>query len=168
MARSSQDREDGFMSFDATTEPTISLRVATRADVPALLALWKVAAENESRPSDSAEKIETMLTRDPDACLIAAGGGRIVGSLIAGWDGWRAHLYRLAVHPDVRRQGVGSLLLAAAEKRLRTLGASRIDAMVLEGNELGQTIWRAHGYTPQEEWRRWVLRVAGQLGEGNS
>jgi hypothetical protein len=35
-------------------------------------------------------------------------------------------------------------------------------------NELGQTIWRAHGYTPQERWRRWVLRVADQPGEGSS
>jgi len=41
------------------------------------------------------------------------------------------------VHPDYRRQGGGSLLLDAAEQRLAALGATRFDAMVLEGNELG-------------------------------
>jgi len=133
-----------------------ALRFATYADVPALLALWEVAAENESRPSDTAAMVDALLARDPEACTVAEVEGRIVGSLISGWDGWRAHLYRLAVHPDVRREGIGRLLLEQAETRLRALGATRIDAMVLEGNELGQTIWRAAGFAPQPEWRRWI------------
>ena len=133
-----------------------TLRFATPADVPALLALWEVAAENDARPADSAEKIEALLARDPEACTLAVDGGRVVGSLISGWDGWRAHLYRLAVHPEARRGGIGRLLLEHAEERFRRLGATRVDAMVLEGNELGQTIWRASGYAPQPEWRRWV------------
>jgi hypothetical protein len=28
--------------------------------------------------------------------------------------------------------------------------------MVLADNELGQSLWRATGYEPQENWRRWV------------
>jgi ribosomal protein S18 acetylase RimI-like enzyme len=132
------------------------LRTATRDDVPALLALWEIAAENSARPADSAEKIETLLDRDPEACIVAEMDGRVVGSLIAGWDGWRGHLYRLAVHPDARRQGVGTALVVEAEKRLTALGAPRADAMVLEGNELGESTWRAAGYQPQHEWRRWI------------
>lgn len=134
----------------------VALRAATPRDVPDLLALWEVAAENDARPADSAAKVEALLDRDPEACVVATAGGRIVGSLIAGWDGWRAHLYRLAVHPEVRRRGVAKLLLTHAEERLRALGATRIDAMVLEGNDLGHTLWEASGYAPQEEWRRWV------------
>ena len=135
------------------------LACATRDDVPALLALWEVAAENDSRPTDSAEKVGTLLVRDPDACIVAEVDGRVVGSLVAGWDGWRAHLYRLAVHPDAHRRGIGTALLAEAETRLGAPGATRIDAMVLENNELGQTIWRASGYAAQDEWRRWVRRL---------
>lgn len=135
------------------------VRAATEADVPALLALWDVAAENDARPADSAEAVRRLLARDPQACLVAEDDGRLVGSVVAGWDGWRAHLYRLAVHPDARRRGIGSLLLAAASERLVALGATRLDAMVLERNDLGQQIWRAAGYAPQEEWRRWVRSV---------
>lgn len=138
----------------------IELRAATPLDVPALMGLWEVAAENDARPTDSAEKIETLIARDPDACTVAATvDGRIVGSLISGWDGWRAHLYRLAVHPDVRRQGLARRLLAHAETRLVALGAGRIDAMVLEGNELGRSLWKSSGYRAQSEWRRWVRPV---------
>ncbi|MEU6137996.1 GNAT family N-acetyltransferase [Nocardioides sp. NPDC047086] len=138
----------------------IELRPAVLADVPGLLELWEVAAENDARPTDSAAKVEALIARDPDACTVAVTeGGRIVGSLISGWDGWRAHLYRLAVHPDVRRQGLARRLLDHAEARLLELGASRIDAMVLEGNDLGQSLWTSSGYESQAEWRRWVRPV---------
>jgi hypothetical protein len=32
--------------------------------------------------------------------------------------------------------------------------------MVLDGNNLGQSLWRATGYEPQENWRRWVKPVS--------
>lgn len=138
----------------------IELRAAAVGDIATLLALWEVAAENDSRPIDFAAKVEALIARDPDACTVAVTpDGRIVGSLISGWDGWRAHLYRLAVHPDVRRQGLARRLLTHAEDRLVALGASRIDAMVLEGNDLGQSLWKGSGYESQSEWRRWVRPV---------
>lgn len=88
--------------------------------------------------------------------MLATTPERIVGSVIVGWDGWRAHLYRLAVAPDVRRQGVARRLLDAAERRLRTLGATRIDAMVLDPNTLGHAVWNASGFHRQDDWSRWI------------
>lgn len=134
----------------------ITYRRASAADAEAVLELWAVAAENASRPTDDRGMIDRLLLRDPDALDLAVLDDRIVGSLIAGWDGWRAHLYRLAVHPDARRRGIGTMLLARAGDRLQRLGATRIDAMVLAGNELGQALWRAEGFAVQDDWRRWV------------
>jgi ribosomal protein S18 acetylase RimI-like enzyme len=134
----------------------IIVRAATAADVPALLEFWLTAGENDSRPADTSEAVGRLIERDPDALIVAVDAGAIVGSVIAGWDGWRYHLYRLAVSPQRRRQGIGRLVLEHAEARLTALGATRLDAMVLVGNELGQSAWRTAGYAPQPEWRRWV------------
>ncbi|GAA2401576.1 N-acetyltransferase [Catellatospora methionotrophica] len=131
------------------------LRTADSADIAALLAFWSYAAENTSR-EDSAQAVAALLARDPDALLLAVDGDEIVGSLIAGWDGWRCHLYRYAVHPERRRQGIGRALLDAAEQRFAALGGRRADAMVLDDNDLAATAWTAAGYARQPQWSRWV------------
>ena len=138
---------------------TVEYRSAEQAEVPALLEFWAEAGENDSRPADSEDAVEALLLRDPDALIVAVADGRIVGTVIAGFDGWRYHLYRLAVDPDSRRRGIGSALLDRAESRLRDLGATRIDAMVLDANARGQAIWRSRGYGPQPEWSRWVRHL---------
>ncbi len=134
----------------------VRVRAAGKGDIAAVLRLWAVGGENTSRPVDSSESIEALMARDPGALILAEVDGALVGSVIAGWDGWRYHVYRLAVHPDNRRQGVATQLLDRAEQRLVELGAGRIDAMVLDDNELGQSIWAARGYHRQAEWSRWV------------
>ena len=129
---------------------------AELSDVPALVNFWELAGENDARPQDSVEVVRNLISRDPDAILLVKIDGLVVGSVIAGWDGWRAHLYRLAVHPDYRRRGIARSLLDVAEGRLRELGAGRFDAMVLEGNDLGAAAWAGRGYSSQGQWRRWV------------
>lgn len=134
----------------------VQLRTATIDDVPAVLVFWKAAAEDTNRTGDDAAAVTALIARDPDALLLAVDGDEIVGSLIAGFDGWRCHLYRFAVRPDRRREGIGTALLDAAEARFRGFGSRRVDAMVLNDNDLAHRAWSARGYAVQPEWRRWV------------
>ncbi|MEW2050018.1 GNAT family N-acetyltransferase [Streptomyces sp. NBC_00377] len=124
-------------------------------DLDRVLAFWKTSAEGTSI-SDDRSGVERLVARDPEALILAEQGGELVGTVIAGFDGWRCHLYRLAVHPEHRRRGIGSALLAAAEERFVRLGGRRGDAMVLTRNETAHHAWRAAGYAPEEKWRRWV------------
>ncbi|MEY9967156.1 ribosomal protein S18 acetylase RimI-like enzyme [Streptacidiphilus sp. MAP12-16] len=136
----------------------LHLRSAAPADVEALLRFWKESAEGTSI-SDDPDGVSRLIARDADALIVAERDGRIVGTVIAGWDGWRCSLYRLAVDPGSRRQGVARALLVAAERRFAALGGRRGDAMVLDRNELGRSAWLASGYAPDPEWTRWTKQL---------
>lgn len=135
---------------------TPAYRHAVVEDVPAVLRFWAVAAEESDRPPDTAEAIVALIRRDPEALLLACDGEDLVGSVIAGWDGWRCHLYRLAVLPARRREGIGRELVRRAEERFLARGGTRATAMVLDDNHLAHHAWRAAGYARQESWSRWV------------
>ncbi|MER7920156.1 MULTISPECIES: GNAT family N-acetyltransferase [unclassified Streptomyces] len=136
------------------------LRPAVPDDLDAVLGFWRTAAEGTSISDDRAG-VERLVVRDPGALILAERGGALAGTVIAGFDGWRCHLYRLAVAPEHRRQGIATALLAAAEERFVRLGGRRADAMVLVRNERARYAWSAAGYGPEEQWRRWVKPLTG-------
>ncbi|MFI1676034.1 GNAT family N-acetyltransferase [Streptomyces sp. NPDC020607] len=133
----------------------LHIRSAVQADAENVLTFWKEAAEGTSI-TDDVEGVSRLIARDPDALILAEADGLFVGTVISGWDGWRASLYRLAVLPSHRRQGIAKALLEAAERRFLALGGRRGDAMVLEVNEQAQQAWAAAGYEREDHWRRWT------------
>ena len=91
--------------------------------------------------------------------MVAEPGGEIVGSLIAGWDGWRATFYRLAVDPAHRRHGLATALVRAGEERLRALGAHRLNAIVETHKPGAMAFWASAGYELQTARSRFVKNL---------
>jgi ribosomal protein S18 acetylase RimI-like enzyme len=98
------------------THPEIAtqLRTGTVVDIEAVLDLWR-RAEASPSSTESAEDMQGLLERDPEALILAEADGGIVGSLVVGWDGWRATFYRLAVDPAHRRHGLATAMVRAGE-----------------------------------------------------
>ena len=130
------------------------LRTGGPGDIAGVLALWGESAEPTT--TDSADALDTLFRRDPDALIVAEADGTIVGSVIAGWDGWRGSVYRLAVAPDHRRRGLGRALLRAAEDHLAGFGARRSHAIVVGTSARAVAFWRATDWEHASEQLRFT------------
>ena len=129
------------------------IRVASSADVSSLLALWAAA---DAIPSATDDVDGVRLAIESGVVLVAEEAGVVVGSLIAAFDGWRGNLYRLAVHPDHRRNGLATRLVEAGEQRLRDAGCRRITALVVTEEDHATAFWRSAGYDFDERIARYV------------
>jgi ribosomal protein S18 acetylase RimI-like enzyme len=125
----------------------IDIRPAVPDDIVAVLALWRDHAAPTT--TDDAQAVAALMDRDPGALLVAEAKGRVVGTVIAGWDGWRGSVYRIAVDPEYRRQGLGRRLLDQAEHRLREVGARRMHAIVVGNDDRAVGFWRASDWEDQ-------------------
>jgi len=131
------------------------IRPAAPADLEPVLELW-ASSGAEPTVTDAIEPLRALLGADPRALLVAESGGELVGTLIAGWNGWRGSLYRLTVRPDHRRDGLATRLVREGERRLRECGAARIDAIVVAHEEAAVGFWSAVGYERQGSRSRFV------------
>jgi ribosomal protein S18 acetylase RimI-like enzyme len=152
-------------------EPGVVVRPARRSEIPAVLALWREADAVPSISDDPAS-LRRLLDTSEDALLVAetadnpepggpepdgpGAGGRLVGTIVAGWDGWRGNLYRLAVLPAARRRGIALRLVAEAERRLAEKGAIRLSALVMSEHDPAVALWLAAGYARDPRVGRFV------------
>jgi ribosomal protein S18 acetylase RimI-like enzyme len=132
------------------------IRAARMDDIDAVLTLWSRIRRIMPTTPDTPEALATLIDRDPGALLVAELDGALAGTLIAGWDGWRGDMYRLAVAPEHRRRGIGTALVRAGEERLRELGCRRVTALVAVGDVRGAAFWEAVGYPRDETTARHV------------
>src|SRR5690349_23542151 len=135
------------------------IRPARNDDIPAVLELWGEARSAAAVTPDSVPAVERLLDHSPDGLLVAESDGRIVGALVAGWDGWRGNMYRLAVLPEYRRRGIACALVDAGHARLRELGATRVIAMVEHDDDPATALWRATGYAFDPQMARFVRNL---------
>jgi GNAT superfamily N-acetyltransferase len=135
----------------------VTIRSATPADVPSVLALWRRERSAAALMPDTEEALLRAI--ETGALLVAELDGRLAGTLIAGFDGWRGNLYRLVVEPDYRRRGIGRALVRGGEDRLRELGAPRVTALVGAGEPDAAAFWAATGYAHDHRISRYVRNI---------
>ncbi|HVY39963.1 MAG TPA: GNAT family acetyltransferase [Polyangia bacterium] len=128
----------------------LQIRAFDKHDQPALEELWSAVFADDPAWNAPAALIARKLTVQPELLLVALLDGRLVGAVMAGFDGVRGWIYHLAVAPDARRRGVGRQLIRAAEARLRDLGCPKVNLQVRASNRGVVEFYNALGYRSEE------------------
>jgi ribosomal protein S18 acetylase RimI-like enzyme len=123
-------------------------------DYAAARFLWENAGPGiHLRRSDDPDEIQKKLQRDPDLFLVAEADGKMLGTVVGGFDGRRGMVYHLAVTELYRRQGIGQLLMDELERRLKAKGCIRCYLLVTVENESAMRFYKKRGWAHMKNVR---------------
>ena len=123
----------------------LEIRPYEEADQGAVVALWRecglVAPQN-----DPVKDIRRKLHVRRDLFLVGLLGARLVGTVMAGYEGHRGWINYLAVATDCRKEGFGRRLMEEAERLLRAAGCPKINLQVRSSNSDVIGFYKSIGY----------------------
>lgn len=148
----------------------ITIRTASRADVPLILDLIRELADYERAPHEAIATSDDLL-RDGFSdqpkfrVVVAEWNGNAAGFALFfnNYSTWRGrpgiYLEDLFVRPEFRRRGVGRALLVHLAQVAVREGCARFEWAVLNWNTPAIDFYRSLGAEPLDEWT--TLRVSG-------
>ena len=125
----------------------MNIRKMTAEDHAAVYRLWSETPGMGLRESDDgAEGFCRFLRRNPETSFVAERDGNLVGCIMVGHDGRRAHIYHTAVAASERCRGVGGALVEAALAALRREGIDKASLVAFADNAVGNGFWENRGF----------------------
>ncbi len=115
-----------------------------------VMEIWKTVFGYDTARNDPALVIDKKLAVKDGLFLVAVEDDRVVGTIMAGYDGHRGWIYSMAVVPERRGRGIGSRLLERAESELRPLGCVKINLQVLGNNKDVEGFYLKKGFKVEE------------------
>jgi len=123
----------------------MEIRPFADADEPHVVALWQ--RTGLTRPwNDPRRDIARKRRVQRELFLVATASERIVGTIMAGYDGHRGWINYLAVDGEQRRRGIGRALMAAAEQGLAALGCPKVNLQIRSGNAEALAFYERLGF----------------------
>ncbi|MEM6749093.1 MAG: GNAT family acetyltransferase [Planctomycetota bacterium] len=115
--------------------PTIA-RFDTVMHQDGVVALLAAVFPNPAPHNEPGFVIAQKLPQKDDLFWMACNpDGRVIGTVLAAYDGNRGWLYCLAVAPESRREGVGSALVRHAKQALSELGYQKLNLQVVQSKD---------------------------------
>ena len=125
----------------------LSIRQYVEEDRTQVVALWRDVFSDDPVRNEPNAVIDRKLDVQRELFLVGEVGGRIIATVLGGYDGFRGWIYHLAVDPSYRRLGHGQSLVRAAEDGMRDLGCIKVNLQVRGTNTSVITFYEELGYT---------------------
>jgi GNAT superfamily N-acetyltransferase len=124
-----------------------NLRHLTVDDYDAIIRLWKDAGLQSVRLQgrDSHDVFEAQLAAG-QMVIGLEDDGQLIGAVLVTHDTRKGWINRLAVHPDHRRKGHATELIAAAEQELRARGFQIFAVLIEADNNASRELFAQEGY----------------------
>lgn len=108
--------------------------------------IWTTVFGYIDKRNDPALIIDKKLAVNDKLFFVAIENGKVIGTIMAGYDGHRGWIYSMAVLSEKRKANVGTLLLQHAENELNKLGCFKINLQIHEHNEKVKEFYLKNGY----------------------
>jgi ribosomal-protein-alanine N-acetyltransferase len=118
--------------------------------------LWRM--DQECFPpgiSYSKRELNGFMRHKGSFTLVATNDKEELQGFIVAHCGVSGHVITIDVGPGARRAGVGSLLLRAAEERMRTTGCRTVGLETAVDNLTALSFYKRHGYDVVRTWPRY-------------
>jgi ribosomal protein S18 acetylase RimI-like enzyme len=112
-----------------------------------VIALWDNVFDHPTEHRLPSRSIDMKLAHADRLFFVALAGDKVVGTVLAGYDGHRGWLYSVSVDPGHRRQGIGEALVLHAEAALVRLGCLKINLQVVNTNTEIVPFYESLGYS---------------------
>ena len=128
----------------------MTIRPYLESDEAAVAALWREVYPDAPWWNHPETDIRRKLRVQRELFLLALEGDEVVGTSMGGYDGHRGWVHYLVVKPSHQRQGIGTVLMAEVERRLRAMGCPKINLQVRATNDEVVEFYRKLGYAVEE------------------
>ena len=114
-----------------------------------MVALWRECGL--VRPwNDPVKDIHRKLRVQRDLFLVGTVDGRLVATVMAGYEGHRGWINYLAVATEYRGRGFGRRLMDEVEARLLAIGCPKINLQIRRSNTEAVEFYRSLGFTEDD------------------
>jgi ribosomal protein S18 acetylase RimI-like enzyme len=128
----------------------MEIRAYLEADEGAVAALWERVFGYGTPHNAPGFVIKRKVEFQRELFFVAVVDVKVVGTVMAGYDGHRGWIYSMAVLPEYRRRGIATALMKHAENALRERGAAKINLQLLASNAATCEFYKGLGYSIEE------------------
>lgn len=135
-----------------TATKKVSIRPLKKTELDSMRRLWRDAGlPYKPNGRDRLRNLEKQMDGAPEYFLGAFMHGELIGVSLVTDDGRKGWINRLAVRPDHRKRGIGTMLIRESEKVLRAKGIHLLCAHIETWNEASMRLFEKHGYHVETE-----------------